>query len=106
MPIYTTLNIWYGSDKNGTRTKFIRARTTYLQGPSTDKFGTRTTSIRVACTKHLAYSINVPKVWFTKISCRPLVGSLTQSVDTLGEKHWIQSFCIIMSVYVFINSEP
>ena len=26
-PIYTTLNSLYGSDKNGTRTNFIRART-------------------------------------------------------------------------------
>ena len=24
---------WYGSDINGTRAKFIPARTTYLQGP-------------------------------------------------------------------------
>ena len=32
-PIYTTVNFWHGSDKNGERTNFIRARTTYLQDP-------------------------------------------------------------------------
>ena len=57
-PIYTTLDFWYGSDKNGTRTKFIRARTTYLQGPSTDKFGTRTNSIRAV--PKIERSVNGP----------------------------------------------
>ena len=34
------LNFWHGTDKTGTRTNFIRAGTTYLDGPSTDKIGT------------------------------------------------------------------
>ena len=34
-PVYTTLNFW-----RGIRTNFIRAGTTYLHGPSTDKIST------------------------------------------------------------------
>ena len=36
-PVCTALNLYHGTDEIGTRTHFIRAWTTYLHGPSTDK---------------------------------------------------------------------
>ena len=39
-PVYTTLNLWYGTNKIGARTNLIRAWTTYFHDPSTYKIGT------------------------------------------------------------------
>ena len=44
--VYTALDFWHGRDTTGTRTIFIRAGTSYLHGPSTNRTGTDACFIR------------------------------------------------------------
>ena len=58
-PVYTTLDFWYSSDKNGMCTNFTHVRTTYLQGQSTGEIGTGGTFIpavpKIKCSVNRAY---------------------------------------------------
>ena len=52
------LNFWCGTEGAGTRTIFIRAGTTYLHSPSTDKIGTVACLIRAV--PKIERSVNGP----------------------------------------------